>query len=157
MDVSIRFLEEEDAKISYIWRNDSVIWKYTGSKPTKFITYEIENDWIKRVLKRKNEIRFAICIGSEGEYVGNVQLTNITEIDAEFHIFIGNKNFQNKGIGTKATSLILSYAMKDLKLKAVYLFVNKHNISAIKSYNKCGFFEVERDNDQLKLIINLNK
>lgn len=157
MNVSIRLLEEKDAKTSYIWRNDSEIWIYTGSKPNGIITYEIENEWIKKVLKRENEIRFAICTGDENEYVGNVQLTNITKIDAEFHIFVGNKNFQNKGIGTKATNLILDYAKEILKLKTVYLFVNKNNTPAIKSYNRCGFFEVEKNNDQLKLIINLNK
>jgi len=157
MDVSIRLLEEKDAQKSYIWRNDSEVWKYTGSKPTQKITYENEIEWIKKVLKREDEIRFAICVGNESEYVGNVQLTNITNTDAEFHIFVGNKDFQNKGIGTKATNLILNYSKEVLKLKTVYLFVNQNNLAATKAYKKCGFFEVEKNNDQLKLIINLNK
>ena len=157
MDVSIRLLEEEDAKISYLWRRNPEIWKYTGAKPTDEITYEIEKEWIQKVLKREDEIRFAICVGSKNEYVGNVQLTNITKTDAEFHIFVGNKDFHNKGIGTKAANLILNYSDKVLKLKMVYLFVNKNNSAAIKSYEKCGFFEIERNKEQLKLIINLNK
>lgn len=157
MAVSIRLLEEEDAKMSYLWRRDPEIWKYTGSKPTQEITYEIEKEWIKKVLKRKDEIRFAICVGSKNEYVGNVQLTNITKTDAEFHIFVGNKDFHNKGIGTKATNLILNYAAKVLKLEMVYLIVNKNNIAAIKSYEKCGFYEIETNKEQLKLIIYLNK
>ncbi|PVX46612.1 RimJ/RimL family protein N-acetyltransferase [Flavobacterium sp. 103] len=155
MEVTIRPLEENDAKISYLWRNDIEIWKYTGSKPTQAITYEIEKEWIKKVLKRENEIRFAICVGDNNEYVGNVQLTNITKTDAEFHIFVGNKEFHNKGIGTKATNLILNYSDKVLQLKIVYLFVNKENVAAIKSYKKCGFYEIERNKEQLKLIIKL--
>ncbi len=157
MAVSIRLLEEEDAKMSYLWRRDPEIWKYTGSKPTQEITYEIEKEWIKKVLNRKDEIRFAICVGSKNEYVGNVQLTNITKTDAEFHIFVGNKDFHNKGIGTKATNLILNYAAKVLKLEMVYLIVNKNNIAAIKSYEKCGFYEIGTNKEQLKLIIYLNK
>lgn len=157
MDVSIRPLEANDAKISYLWRSDSEIWKYTGSKPTQNITYEIEKEWIQKVLKREDEIRFAICVGNKNEYVGNVQLTNITETDAEFHIFVGNRGFHNKGIGTKAANLILNYSDKVLKLKTVYLFVNKNNIAAIKSYEKCGFYQVESNKEQLKLIIKLNK
>ncbi len=153
MDVTIRLLEENDAKISFLWRCDPEIWKYTGAKPTQNITYEIEKVWIQEVLKRKDEVRFAICVGNNKEYVGNVQLTNITETDAEFHIFVGNKNFHNKGIGTKAANLILDYSDKVLKLKTVYLFVNKNNIAAIKSYEKCGFYQVERNMEQLKLII----
>jgi RimJ/RimL family protein N-acetyltransferase len=155
MEVTIRPLKENDAKISYLWRNDAEIWKYTGSKPTQPITYEIEKEWIQKVLKREDEIRFAICVGDNNEYVGNVQLTNITKTDAEFHIFVGNKKFHNKGIGTKATDLILNYSHKVLQLKTVYLFVNKENVTAIKSYKKCGFYEIERNKEQLKLIIKL--
>jgi len=157
MDVTIRFLEENDAKISYLWRCDPEIWKYTGSKPMRAITYEIEKEWIQKVLKRKDEIRFAICVGNKNEYVGNVQLTNIAETCAEFHVFVGKKEFHNKGIGTKATNLILNYSNEVLKLKTIYLFVNKNNIAAIKSYKKCGFCEVGKYREQLKLSIKLNK
>ena len=157
MEVIIRLLEENDAKVSHLWRGNPEIWKYTGSKPPQSVTYEMEIEWIKKALKRENEIRFAICVGNENEYVGNVQLTNITETDAEFHIFVGKKEFHNKGVGTKATNLILNYSDEVLKLKMVYLFVNKNNNGAIKAYEKCGFCEVESDREQLKLIIKLNE
>ena len=157
MDVTIRSLVQNDAKISYLWRCDPEIWKYTGFKPMRPITYEIEKEWIKKVLKRKDEIRFAICVGNKNEYVGNVQLTNITETCAQFHIFVGKKELHNKGIGAKATNLILNYSKKILKLKMVYLFVNKNNIAAIKSYKKCGFCEIEKYRKQLKLYKKLNK
>ena len=157
MQVAIRPLEENDAKTSYLWRSDPEIWKYTGSKPNMVVTQQIEKEWIKEVLARKNEIRFAICVGVDKEYIGNIQLTNITTDNAEFHIFIGKKEYHNKGIGTQATNLLLEYARKDLKLKEVYLFVNKSNIAAIKAYNKCGFFETDTTEDKLRLIKNLNE
>ena len=153
MDITIRPLEEIDAKTSYIWRSDPEIWKFTGSKPNLNVTYEIEKEWIKEVLKRKDEIRFAICVGIKNEYVGNVQLTKITAKDAEFHIFIGKKEFHNQGIGSKAIHLILQYAFDNLNLQNVYLFVNKDNLVAIKSYKKCGFKEIETNEKELKLII----
>lgn len=156
MNVTIRLLEEKDATVSYLWRNDLEIWKYTGSRPSKTITREIEEEWIQKVLKREDEIRFAICVGDEKEYVGNIQLTNITKEDAELHIFIGNKNFHNKGVGTAATKLILSYSQDILKLKSVYLFANKNNLAAIRSYQKSGFSEDGNNKDQMKLIIKLN-
>lgn len=155
MDIAIRLLEKNDAKISYLWRNDLEIWKYTGSRPTQNITYEMELEWIQEVLKREDEIRFAICVGDKNEYIGNVQLTNITETDAEFHIFLGNKEFHNKGIGTKATILILNYSHKILKLKTIYLLVNQYNVGAIKAYKKCGFCQVESHKEQLKFMIKL--
>jgi len=157
VQVAIRPLEENDAKTSYLWRRDPEIWKYTGSKPNVVVTQQIEEEWIKEVLARKNEMRFAICVGNDKEYIGNIQLTNITPANAELHIFIGKKEYHNKGIGTQATNLLLAYAREELKLNEVYLFVNKNNIAAIKAYKKCGFFETEANEDQLRLIKNLNE
>ena len=153
MDLILRKLKEEDAKKSYLWRLDDEIWKFTISRPPKKITYEIEKKWIQTVLRKNDERRFAICVGEKMEYIGNVQLTNIDKSSAEFHIFIGKKENHNIGLGTKATKLILDYATKELKLNIIYLYVNKNNIAAIKSYKKCGFYEVEKNEKIIKLSI----
>jgi hypothetical protein len=50
--------------VAWQWRNDSEVWALTVSSPDKFITPEIEKDWIEQVLNRENEKRFAICIGN---------------------------------------------------------------------------------------------
>lgn len=139
IDVYIRPLSVDDAKISYKWRNDPEIWKLTGSKPEKIITLDIEAEWIKKVITLKDEKRFAICIRETDEYIGNVQLTGINQNDAEFHIFIGEKKYWGKGVATSATGKILDYAKNVLKIKIVYLHVNEKNIHAIKAYNKNGF------------------
>ena len=141
-EIYIRPLEKEDAQTSFRWRNDSDIWKYTGSRPDREITLNIEKEWIESVLRRDDEKRFAICLKDSDEYIGNVQLTNITSKDAEFHIFIGKKQYWGKGIGSSATKLIVEYAFDNLKLGCVYLFVKKENISAIRSYEKVGFSKV---------------
>ncbi len=139
MKVIIRPLVINDAEISYVWRNDPEVWRYTGAKPEKLITQEIEKAWLSDVLLRDNEKRFAICIGEYEEYIGNIQLTDIDERTGQYHIFIGNKNYWGKGIATIATGLILKYAFDVLKLKEVYLIVKKENLAAIKTYVKCGF------------------
>ena len=156
MKVSIRPLKLSDAKTSYQWRNNPVIWRLTGSHPTCTVTPEIELEWIKDVIARLNERRFAICLGDEKKYVGNVQLTNITLQDAEFHIFIGDIAIYGQGVGTIATSLILSYASKNLRLKEVYLYVHPDNLSAIRVYEKCGFiFSPSDDTVRLKYMYKL--
>jgi len=45
--VLIRPLQIEDASISWKWRNDPVVWKYTGSKPNIKVTEEIEKRWLE--------------------------------------------------------------------------------------------------------------
>ena len=138
MNVSIRPLKISDALISYRWRNDASIWRYTGSKPSHYIDVNKEISWIKDVLQRPNEKRFAIFIDEE-HYVGNVQLTDIFNGDAEFHIFIGDVDFQGRGVGTQATRLILAFAKDEMGLERVHLNVHPENLSAITVYEKCGF------------------
>jgi RimJ/RimL family protein N-acetyltransferase len=153
MKVKIRPLQAEDAAISYKWRNNPEIWKYTESKPDRNITYEIELNWLRDVLKRPDEKRFAICVGDNNQYIGNVQLTNINEKTAQFHVFIGEIGYHGKGVGTKSTLLILVYAFSVLNLESIYLFVNKKNISAIKLYEKCGFLRLKEVGEVIKMEI----
>jgi diamine N-acetyltransferase len=138
-EIYIRPLELGDAKISYRWRNQEFIWKFTGTRPDQEITLSMEQDWIKHVLTRRSERRFAICISSTDEYIGNVQLTDIKNGRAEFHIFIGETTYWGLGLGELATNLVLKFGIDELKLKEIYLFVNKDHIGAIKLYMKTGF------------------
>lgn len=147
--ILIRPLKVEDANTSYQWRNDSEIWKYTGSKPNRIITADIEKDWLSEVLQRENEKRFAIT--ADDIYIGNIQLTNITKDQAEYHIFIGDKNYWGKGIAQLATYQILHYAKEELKLKDVYLSVRKENANAINTYFKSSFEKTEEIDDWIKM------
>jgi RimJ/RimL family protein N-acetyltransferase/GT2 family glycosyltransferase len=140
----IRPLELGDAEISYKWRNDPEVWKFTGSRPDIHITEEIEKKWIENKLKEIDSKRFAIV--HNNIYVGNIQLTNISPNEsAEYHIFIGDKSFWNKGIAKTATNLLIEYAKNELKLKKIYLLVNPLNLSAIKVYEKSGFKKVTEE------------
>ena len=87
------------------------------------------------------------------EYVGNVQLTDITKEKAQFHIFIGVSKYHGLGIGTKATKLLLDYGFNILSLNEIYLAVSKLNVPAIKSYKKSGFEIRETFESQLIMSI----
>lgn len=139
MKVQIRKITLQDASISYIWRNDQEIWKTTGRNWSKKVTLNDELEWIKKVINDKSRLTFAICIGENQEYVGNVQLTDIDEIKGVFHIFIGNKNVWGKGIGTEATKLLLEYAKQNLSIKYIFLKVLKTNKKAYFIYKNAGF------------------
>ena len=88
--------------------------------------------------------------------MGNVQLTDVTDSEAQFHIFIGEKTFWGKGVATQATYQILNFAKEILKLTEVYLFVKKCNESAIKVYKKNSFIiEEEQYVDKIKMTCKL--
>ncbi len=151
-NVYIRPLQREDALISYKWRNDPDIWLYTGRRPDRIITPGIELEWIERVLRDTSSRRFAICLKENDLYIGNTQLTDITDGKAEFHIFIGAKEFWGKGFATEATKHLIIYARDELFLKELHLWVDPLNKSAFKVYEKCGFTQVD---DSINMIMYL--
>lgn len=148
--VLIRPLTIEDAETSFRWRNNPEIWEYTGNKPSREITPEIEKDWLQNSLCDKTAARFAIMV--DDTYVGNIQLTDINNETAQYHIFIGEKDYWGKGIAKLATSQILRYANNCLRLNKVFLKVNPLNISAIKLYCNCGFVKLD---DEITMEIEL--
>lgn len=150
-EVYIRPLRIEDASISYKWRNDPEIWIYTQFNRNNEITLEIESDWLKSKLVKEDEKRFAICLTETDQYIGNVQLINIKNKSAEFHLFIGEKDFWGKGIGSKVTSLIINYAFDELGLDNVSLEVNEDNLPAQAIYKKMGFLEANKKNNFIKM------
>jgi RimJ/RimL family protein N-acetyltransferase/glycosyltransferase involved in cell wall biosynthesis len=151
--VLIRPLEVEDAEVSYVWRNDPEIWKFTGNRPDRIITEEIEDSWIRKAIAEPDSCRFAIEV--DGQYVGNIQITNIRDgFDGQYHIFIGEKKFWGKGIAALATFQIIRFAREVLRLKQVYLFVNPLNVIAVRLYEKCGF---SRCSDEVKMILEVDK
>jgi RimJ/RimL family protein N-acetyltransferase len=156
MEIYLRPLSEKDALKSFHWRNDPDIWRYTGSRPSCLITQEIELEWIRHVLKKEDlSVRFAICVTSNDEYIGNVQLTGIKDLKANFEIFIGNKQYWGFGIASKATAIILDYAGNNLNLNEILIEVNKNNIAAIRVYEKNGFSIISSngDNHIMKVIL----
>ena len=57
MEVKIRPLREEDAYVSYKWRNDPLVFKYTCNRYTSEITLESELEWIRRVTKKSGRLQ----------------------------------------------------------------------------------------------------
>lgn len=137
--IYLRPLAIEDAKVSYQWRNNPEIWKYSRFVPTTAVTLETETKWLAEVLERKDQVRFAICLENSHTYIGNVQLIKMNNVDAEFHLFIGDTNWWGRGIGRKSTHLLLDYAFQEKDLQKVSLEVHKDNLPAILIYSSQGF------------------
>ncbi|WP_207425891.1 GNAT family N-acetyltransferase [Pedobacter sp. SYSU D00535] len=137
--IYLRPLSVEDAKTSYRWRNNPEVWSYTKFKAEEQISVEVETEWLQNVLKRKNEKRFAICLKNTNQYVGNIQLLNIADRSAEFHIFIGEPSLWGKGIGKAATSLLMNYAFNKIKLSRISLEVKPDNLPGVAVYTRMGF------------------
>ena len=139
MKLKLRPLEETDAHTSVNWRNDHDIWRYTTFAPTAPVSIEAELKWAQEVIADPAGRRFAILV--DDVYVGNVYLTHIEDDEAEFGIFIGNKEYRGRGIARAASTQIIDYARKELKLRTIRLGVSEANIAAMKIYKSLGFKE----------------
>ena len=155
MNVFIRPLQESDAYTSVEWRNDPEVFKYTGNTYDHVITIESELEWIRKVVANHNDYRCAIL--ADGVYVGNIYLTDINEVSAHYHIFIGNKKYWGKGVAVKASQLILDYAFNELRINTVRLRVRKENTSAVKLYRKLGFKDVETEDKWIVMEVQKDK
>jgi glycosyltransferase involved in cell wall biosynthesis/RimJ/RimL family protein N-acetyltransferase len=151
-NVLIRPLEVNDSKTSWKWRNKPEIWEYTVKRPNIEVTYEIERSWIEKAIEDESSKRFAIIVNDL--YIGNIQLTNITKNDAQYHVFIGEKSFWGKGISYIASQQLIRFAKNILRLESIYLFVEPNHEKGIKLYQKCGFKIIS---PEVKMFLNLKE
>lgn len=147
--VYLRPLRIEDAQISYRWRNNPKIWRFTGNRPNRYITPEIETEWLTNVLKRENELRFAICLVNDDKYIGNVFLTDISDTEAQVHIFIGDIENWGGGRAYEALEQLMDYAFEKLCLERLYSIVNRSNAGAMIAAKRLGWKCVNEEGSQL--------
>lgn len=135
--VILRPIRLDDAPRFVKWLKDPEVNKFTSRKS---FTMKEEIKWIKKLPKVKKTEKYFAIDTKEGVHIGSISLSlNKKDKNATFGIFIGDKNYWNKGCGTEATKLILDYGFSKLNLHRVYLYVYEYNPRAIKIYEKVGF------------------
>lgn len=155
--IYLRPLALEDAKTASKWRNNPSVWEYTRHRSDQPVTEEIEREWIARVIARPNERRFAICLKHSGQYIGNIQLVDIRDKNAHYHIVIGEEKFWGRGIASQATEQLLRYAFLDLALETVMLDVHYKNKAALSLYKKTGFRQINYGFPFIEMILTIQE
>jgi RimJ/RimL family protein N-acetyltransferase len=141
--IYLRAFISNDYFKSYKWRNDFDISNGLICRKL-FISIENEKEWIEKTNRDKiNNVKVAICLISDDEYIGNIYLTEIDHVNknAGIGIFIGDKKHQNKGYATEAINLILDHAFNDLGLERVESKIFTSNKLSIKAHEKNGFIK----------------
>jgi RimJ/RimL family protein N-acetyltransferase len=98
-----------------------------------------------------NDHTYSIIDIEKNEVIGNCGFTGIDHLNgtAEIGIFIGSREYRNKGYGTEALTLLLDYGFKALNLHNVFLTVYSFNKQAIRSYEKAGFKHIGKRREAL--------
>lgn len=133
----------DDVEIFTEWLNDFKTTDYLG-RSSIVTTLDDEKKYLEENVTA--EASFVIVTINENKMIGTVSLESINHINrcATLGIFIGDKEFRNKGYGTEAIKLILEYGFKYLNLKNIKLDLMEFNERALNCYKKCGFKEYGR-------------
>ena len=141
-------MDVNDAEKYAEWLNDLELTSYL-TLYNSVINKDTERIFLEKLSKEHN---YSIIDKNTDELIGTcgfVELDHINQI-SEVGIFIGDKNYWNKGYGTEALTLLLDYGFKALNLHNIMLKVYSFNERAIKSYKKAGFKLMGKRREALK-------
>lgn len=145
MNISFRKLEDskKDFDLLYKWCQEEYIYEWFEQR---ILSYD------EIVTKYKNKFgkQELFVIKVDNKDIGFTQIykydhdTNISNLDNytniyEFDIFIGEKDYLSKGIGTNIVKEINNMIYSKYKADAIILRPFKRNIRAIKCYQKCDY------------------
>jgi RimJ/RimL family protein N-acetyltransferase len=135
-------MNTEDAEIYVKWLSDLSIAENLGNA-VKTISVTGEKEWIE---KNSHLCQYAIVKLETDELIGNCGFNDLNHIKqcGEVGLFIGDEENRNKGYGTEALKLLVSFGFDYLNLNNIMLKVFEFNERAIKCYKKVGFKEFGR-------------
>lgn len=139
--VRLRAIEKEDLPRFVAWLNDPEV--RSNLELVNPLSMAQEERWFQGVLERspsEQPLVIEVLQGETWQPLGNCALFNIEQHDrlAEIGIFVGEKSFWNRGIGTRAMRLLLRHAFLDLNLNRAFLRVYETNPRGVRCYEKAG-------------------
>ena len=152
-NIKLTFFEDKSSnyKLLYNWCSQPYIYEWFEQRQ---LTYEEIVSKYKNKLNSKKQQLFFISYNKKP--IGFVQIYNYEgknyktltnySIIIEYDIFIGDKNYLSKGIGTVAIRIINDFIFNN-KGDCIILRPFKRNVRAIKCYEKNGFRVIDEYND----------
>ena len=145
-DLYLRKVSKGDVEFLFDSLRQKNINKYLSLGPLSSLEHSkrlVENylqSW-----KKYSQFNYIIEIkeGNARKKVGSISLWNLNWLHnrAEVGIWLASPEYFNKGIGTRAVSLIKNVGFIHLNLNRIEAHTAVDNINSIKLFKKCGFRE----------------
>ncbi|MGL4911850.1 MAG: GNAT family N-acetyltransferase [Romboutsia sp.] len=141
MKIKLRNLELQDKLYFFDWIRDEEVIRYSLSIFQKMKTDEDISNWFDKLLVDKTTYNQAIVDSESDALIGYAGICNLskTNLSGEYFIFIGDKSYHGKGVGTLVTKEITRNGFEKLGLNRIMLTASEKNIGAIKAYTKANF------------------
>lgn len=120
----------------------------TGTTAT-FTREQIE-EWVASRPAAPERLDLAIVENATGEFAGEAVLNEFDSArrSANFRIALRGPGWYGRGLGGEATALIARHAFEVVGLELLTLEVRADNPRAIRAYEKSGFTETGRSEDE---------
>lgn len=155
MVITFRKLEDYDYEyeIIYNWCKNKDIYEWFEQRELTFD--EIKTKYKNKLEAGKQEILIIRC---DNKDIGLVQIykydddLDIKELKKykntyEYDIFIGDKEYTSKGIGSLVINLIDDIIYSKYKADSIILRPFKRNVRAVKCYQKCNYKIIDEYED----------
>lgn len=139
--VRLREYRREDIPAALKYLNDPEVKSNLDPGIPYLYTLENETKWYEELSANKDTYSFAIETIEEEKYIGGC---GVNEVDwknsvAVIGIFIGDKNYWDKGYGTDAMQILIRFVFEQMNIHKIKLNVYAFNERAIRCYEKCSF------------------
>lgn len=141
-EIFLRPLCEEDANVSWRWRHNPEIWKWTSFNPAVYdVTPEKELAWAKSCIADPSRRTLTICLRDNSTPIGIVSIKSIDfdKRTAGINVFLGDTAWFGKGYGYEALRLGCEYARRELNLLSLTANVADENKASVAVFKKAGF------------------
>lgn len=122
------------------------VGRFIGGR-TEPVSEEKEIRWVREKLAEK-AVLFSMLEKESGDFIGNIELMDVKDSAVELGIALTAEK-QDCGFGTEAIPALLAYGRTRLGLKRIFLKVYPDNLRAIHVYEKCGFREFDRTDEDV--------
>ncbi len=136
---------------------DPEIAYLNGTRPNRLPLW-----MLRRAFKADSRLgdRQTFGIFHNEEYIGAIELYDISKDRCTLGVIIGERDYWGKGFGPEAIVAILKYAFDELNVKQVYLRTFYDNKRAIAAFHKVGFREIRRmssEKERIKIHMKITK
>ena len=139
--IRLRAYRKEDIKDALEYVNDPEIKRSMMPGIPFLYTLEDEEKWYQTNTALKDTYNFAIETLEDKKYLGGCGVNEVDWKNSKVvvGIFIGDKEYWNKGYGTDAMNVLIKFVFEQMNINKIKLVVYSFNERAIKCYEKCGF------------------
>ena len=142
--IRLRSLEIEDLDFLYDIENDESFWELSGTQSP--FSKDILREYIKNAkqdISEAGQYRFVISSEETNTALGLIDLFDYNKQHSRAGVgILVHPEHQNKGYGSEALSLLISYCKKELRLHQLYADVLENNTVSLRLFEKHGFQKV---------------